>query len=154
MHINRIWHLCYKLEEYFNGKLINIISYLRYVINQKSFIKQCTHCIETKTFDYNKSDLYPEVKDLCKELGITSYSEAKGCNVCEGKGVQAGIQPFVEYLVFNDKLKSELAKCPTLYDMELLIRDKVKEDKSSLEYFVVNAINEGTIHPNELINLL
>jgi len=154
MHINRIWHLCYKLSEYFGDKMMNTISYLRYVLNQKSFIKQCPHCRETRIFDESSSDLYPEVKELCVSLGITSYSESKGCVKCEGKGVMPGIQPYVEYIVFDDKFKSELSKCSTLYEMELKIRDKVNEDKTSLEYFVLKSIKDGDIHPNELINLL
>lgn len=154
MHINRIWHICYKLQEYFGDKLINVISYMRYLVNQKSFIKQCPHCRETVTFEKNSSDLYPEVKELCIELGIKSYMQSKGCDKCEGKGTQAGIQPYVEYLVFTDKFKSDLCKCSGLYEMECLIREKVKLDETSLEYFVMDGIRSGDLHPNELINLL
>lgn len=153
-HINRIWHLCYKLDEYFSGNLMSVITYMRYVLNQKSFIKQCPHCRQERILDYSKSDLYPEVISLCKDLNITTYSESQGCKECNFTGSSVGIQPYVEYIIFDNKLKTELAKCSTLYEMEMVIRKKVDEDKTSLEYFVLKGVECGDLHPNQLINLL
>lgn len=152
-HINRIWHLPYKLEEYFGDKIINVITYLRYVLNQKALILQCPHCLETEIVEGSK-ELYSEVKDICKELGITSYKKAVGCDFCNNTGVRVGIQPFVEYIKFDDKLRSDLAKCTRVYDMEMVIKEHVKVNNCSLEFFMKRALMNGSIHPNQLLALL
>lgn len=152
-HINRIWHLPYKLEEYFGDKMMNVITYLRYVLNQKALVLQCPHCLETQIVEGSK-ELYPEVKDVCKELGITSYKRSMGCEFCNETGVRVGIQPFVEFIKFDDKLRSELAKCSRVYDMEVVIRNHVKANNCSLEFFMKRALMNGTIHPNQLLALL
>lgn len=152
-HINRIWHLPYKLEEYFGDKMINVITYLRYVLNQKALILQCPHCLETEIVEGSK-ELYSEVKDICKELGITSYKKAVGCDFCNNTGVRVGIQPFVEYIKFDDKLRSDLARCTRVYDMEMVIKEHVKANNCSLEFFMKRALMNGSIHPNQLLALL
>lgn len=152
-HINRIWHLPYKLEEYFGDKLVNVITYLRYVLNQKALILQCPHCLESLVLADSK-EIYPEVREICEEFGIEYYMKSAGCAVCDNTGVQKGIQPFVEYIKFDDKLKSELSKCSRTYDMEMVLRNHVKENNCGLEYFMKKALLDGSIHPNQLLALL
>lgn len=152
-HLNRIWHLCYKLKEYFGENIYNLFTNLNYVFNQKIFIKQCPHCQETYMLD-KYSDLYPEVLEIAKKHNISYYKESKGCNECNFTGVQKGIQPYVEYLIFDEDFRTKLFNCSTLYEMELLIKKKVHEDNSSLEYFVISDVMQGVLHPNQLITLL
>lgn len=153
LHIDRIWHLPYKLEEYFGDKLINVISYLRYVINQKAITLQCPHCLESLVLKDSK-EIYPEVMDLCKEFGIEYYMKSVGCDACENTGVRRGIQPFVEYIRFDNKLKSRLSKCTRTYEMEEVLREYVTENNCGLEYFMKKALLDGSIHPNQLLSLL
>lgn len=152
-HINRIWHLPYKLEEYFGDKLINVITYLRYVLNQKALILQCPECLESRVLKDSK-EIYPEVMEICEEFGIEYYMRSVGCPACEETGVKKGIQPFVEYINFDDKLKSELSKCSRTYEMEEVLRKHVKENNCGLEYFMKKALLDGSIHPNQLLALL
>lgn len=152
-HIDRIWHLPYKLEEYFGDKLINVITYLRYVINQKSITLQCPHCLESLVLK-EADEIYPEVKDICEEFGIEYYMKSTGCAVCNDTGIRTGIQPFAEYIKFDDKLKSDLSKCSRTYEMEEVLRNHVKRNNSGLEYFMRKALLDGSIHPNELLALL
>lgn len=152
-HINRIWHLCYKIKEYFQENTYNIFTHLNYVFNQKIFIKQCPHCQDTFTLTEN-SNLFPEVLELCYKFGITSYKVSKGCNKCNHTGVVRGIQPYVEFIVVDDELRRKLFRSQNLYDMELAIYDTVKEQKTSLEDFVIEDVRNGVLHPNQLVNLL
>lgn len=152
-HITRIWHLPYKLEEYFGDKLINVITYLKYVLNQKSLILQCPHCLETRVLKDSK-EIYPEVLGICEEFGIEYYSKSIGCDVCDKTGIQKGVQPFVEYIVFNDELKSQLSKCSRTYEMEEVLRKHVSDNNCGLEYFMKKALLDGSIHPNQLLTLL
>lgn len=152
-HIDRIWHLPYKLEEYFGDKLINVITYLRYVLNQKAITLQCPHCLESLVLKDSK-EIYPEVMELCEEFGIEYYMKAVGCPSCEDTGIRKGIQPFAEYIKFDHKLKSDLAKCSRTYEMEEVLREHVKANNCGLEYFMKKALLNGSIHPNELLALM
>lgn len=153
-HINRIWHFFYKLREYFGEDYVNVTTHLRFIVNQKSFVQQCPHCLETKYISEKEDNLFPEVLELCKKFNILSYKQSKGCTECDHKKVLPGIRPYAEYLVVDDDLKSKIAQLPTLFDIEQFIRDKVQKDNTSLEYFVCNDIKRGILHPNDLINLL
>jgi len=152
-HINRIWQLCYKLKEYFGENIYNLFTNLNYVFNQKIFIKQCPHCQDTYNLDKH-SNLYPEVIELAERYGITSYKQSKGCAVCNYTGVQPGIQPYVEYLIVDEDLRTGLFNCSTLHEMELLIKNKVIKENTSLEYFVISDVVQGVLHPNQLVTLL
>ena len=152
-HINRIWHLCYKLQEYFGDNIYNLFTNLNYVFNQKIFIKQCPHCQDTYNLDRH-SNLYPEVIELASRFNISSYRQSRGCKLCNHTGVQQGIQPYVEYIVFDEELRSGLFNCSTLHEMELLIKNKVMKENTSLEYFVIADVLQGTLHPNQLVTLL
>lgn len=152
-HINRIWHLCYKLQEYFGDNIYNLFTNLNYVFNQKIFIKQCPHCQDTYNLDRH-SNLYPEVIELASRFNISSYKQSRGCKLCNHTGVQQGIQPYVEYIVFDEELRSGLFNCSTLHEMELLIKNKVMKENTSLEYFVIADVLQGTLHPNQLVTLL
>lgn len=150
-HIKRIWHLCYKLEEYFKENLLNIITHMNIVLTQQIFIKQCPHCLESFALSKN-SNLLPEVIELAEKFGITSYMESQGCSKCNHTGVQRGIQPYVEYVIFNEDLRNELFQTKSLYEMENIIKAKVKTDGTSLEDFVIPDVINGTLHPNQLAN--
>lgn len=152
-HINRIWHLCYKIKEYFQENTFNIFTHLNFVFNQKIFIKQCPHCQETYMVSPN-ANLLPEVLDLCQKFGIVSYMESKGCNLCGNTGVQRRMQPYVEFIIVDDDLRRQLFKSSNLYEMEMAIFNKVKEQKTSLEDFVVEDVRRGILHPNQLVSLL
>lgn len=152
-HINRIWHLCYKIKEYFQENTYNIFTHLNYVFNQKIFIKQCPHCQETFSLT-DKSNLFPEVMELCLKFGISSYKVSKGCSRCDYTGVLPGIQPYVEYIIVDDSLRRKLFKAQNLYEMEMVIYNVVKEQGTSLEDFVIEDVKLGILHPNQLVNLL
>lgn len=152
-HINRIWDLCYKLKEYFGDNIYNLFTNLNYVFNQKIFIKQCPHCLETFTLD-KYSKLYPEVIDLAMKYNITSYKQSAGCSKCNNTGTIPGIQPYVEYLIFDDDFRTQLFNCSTLFEMDQVIRKKVQKDNTSLEHFVIADVLEGVLHPNQLVTLL
>ena len=152
-HINRIWHLPYKLEEYFGDKMINVISYLRYVLNQKALTLQCPHCLDTVVLKKSE-EIFPEVREICKEFDIDYYMRSRGCEECNNTGVKPGIQPFVEYLKFDDALRFKLSKCSRTFEMEEIIKNHVRDNNCGLEHFMKKALLNGSIHPNQLLALL
>ena len=133
--------------------MINVITYLRYVLNQKALILQCPHCLDTLLLKESK-ELYPEVIEICEQFQLEYYMKSRGCNVCNHTGVQTGIQPFVEYIKFDDKLRFELARCTKTYEMEEIIKQHVKDNHCGLEHFMKRALLNGSIHPNQLLALL
>lgn len=151
-HMDRIWHLPYKVDEYFGKNFMNTLIYLKYVLNQHIFIKQCPHCQDTYTLS-DDSNLLPEVIEACKNLGIKTYKVSRGCEKCGGTGELPGIQPYVEYLVFDDELRDKLFEANSLYDMLKIIKNKVMTEGTNLEAFVVPDIENGTLHPNQLASL-
>ena len=123
------------------------------MFNQKIFIKQCPHCQETYQLDKH-SNLFPEVLELAEKYNVTSYKESRGCEQCNHTGVMKGIQPYVEYIIFDEDFRTKLFNCSSLYEMELLIKDKVRKENTCLEYFVLEDISSGILHPNQLTTLL
>lgn len=152
-HINRIWHVCYKLDEYFGENMRNLFTHLRYVVNQKVFVKQCPHCLETYSVSKD-TDLEPEVLELLEKFDIKFYKESSGCEKCDYSKEIKGIQPYAEFVIFDEDFRTLLFNCSTMKEMEEAIKTRVRENNSCLEYFVVKDVIEGILHPRELVNLI
>lgn len=151
-HIDRIWHLCYKLDEYYHGNIMNIVTHLKYVICQKAFEEQCEHC--RKEMFTSTSKLDTEIKSILEEQEINVYYESVGCEHCKNTGLKRGIRPFVEVIFFDGNLKEEISKCESLYEMEKVLKKNVFDNRLNMEVFVYRAIRSGKIHPNSLYELM
>ena len=161
IHMDRIWHLPYKLNEYYGDSYKDVISQINGVMNQKMFDVMCPNCRE----------VYPtsSIRDLAKkafleERGLQNVWVAKGCEKCISTVKHSGHnktgsviganQPYVEFLRFDDKLKSRLLACDHAWQMEEIIKEVVRENKNTLEYTMFDGIQRGVLDYNALDYIL
>ena len=155
IHMDRIWHLPYKLNEYYGDSYKDVISQINGVMNQKMFDVMCPNCRE----------VYPtsSIRDLAKkafleERGLQNVWVAKGCEKCISTVKHSGHnktgsviganQPYVEFLRFDDKLKSRLLACDHAWQMEEIIKEVVRENKNTLEDTMFDGIQRGVLDYN------
>lgn len=147
-HVDRIWHLPYKLREYYGDEYKNIISQINGVFNQKMFGINCEHC--------RKEMLVEDLEDEChvdflKSRGFKKVYVSSGCSECSYTGLVVGKnQPYSEHLIFTEELKSELLSCAQPYDMERVLKNAVREQNQSLEDYMCNGFESGML---SVINL-
>jgi len=161
IHMDRIWHLPYKLNEYYGDSYKDVISQINGVMNQKMFDVMCPNCREA----------YPtsSIRDLAKkafleERGLQNVWVAKGCEKCISTVKHSGHnktgsviganQPYVEFLRFDDKLKSRLLACDHAWQMEEIIKEVVRENKNTLEDTMFDGIQRGVLDYNALDYIL
>lgn len=161
IHMDRIWHLPYKLNEYYGDSYKDVISQINGVMNQKMFDVMCPNCRE----------VYPtsSIRDLAKkafleERGLQNVCVAKGCEKCISTVKHSGHnktgsviganQPYVEFLRFDDKLKSRLLACDHAWQMEEIIKEVVRENKNTLEDTMFDGIQRGVLDYNALDYIL
>lgn len=161
IHMDRIWHLPYKLNEYYGDSYKDVISQINGVMNQKMFDVMCPNCRE----------VYPtsSIRDLAKkafleERGLQNVWVAKGCEKCISTVKHSGHnktgsviganQPYVEFLRFDDKLKSRLLACDHAWQMEEIIKEVVRENKNTLEDTMFDGIQRGVLNYNALDYIL
>lgn len=161
IHMDRIWHLPYKLNEYYGDSYKDVISQINGVMNQKMFDVMCSNCREA----------YPtsSISDLAKkafleERGLQNVWVAKGCEKCVSTVKHSGHnktgsviganQPYVEFLRFDDKLKSRLLACDHAWQMEEIIKEVVRENKNTLEDTMFDGIQRGVLDYNALDYIL
>ena len=146
MHVDRVWHLPYKLKEYYGDDYKDIISQINAVFNQKMFVKACTKCQETILVD-SISD--KSIATFLKSRGLTKIKHSLGCQYCSGTGKVFGSnRPYAEYIVFTDEIKRSLLACESPADMELVLHEYAEANK--LENVVFNAIKAGEVNYDSL----
>lgn len=142
MHINRLWHLPYKLHEYYHDDYKDIISQINLVVNQKMFGVMCPLCAD----DMLVEDIPEEYSLFLQKYDVTHVGISKGCKICTDTetGIKGNVlgrnQPYVEYVVFDDYVKSSLLACDYPYQMEKFLKDYLFSRKQSLEFTLAQAI--------------
>ena len=143
LHMNRIWHLPYKLKEYYGDDYKDVISQINGVFNQKMYGVNCPFCSQNFLIDELKNDKH---KMLAKKYGIASMAKSVGCEKCAGFGVQPGRnQPYVEHLLFTEEIIDKLLACDHPYQMERVIRDEVRSKHQTLEDYMMPEFEHGKI---------
>lgn len=148
-HINRLWNVCLKLQTYFGDDFRNLITQINGVVNQKMFVKLCPHC---RARVYHR-ELPRFILELLDKYDIKSFYKPIGCPSCKGTGRENSVQPYAEYLIFTEELKSKLVRCKELYEMEDVLKEECYKNESNLEVTLVNAIRNGVIPPEDLMIL-
>ena len=143
MHLDRIWHLPYRLQEYYGADYKNVISQINGVINQKMFGVACPYCQHTILTTEIENRL---VSEFLTSAGVKSIKVSRGCEKCTDPVTNAygsilgKNQPYAEHLLFDDNLKSELLACEQAWQMESVIKREVKQRKQSLEFYMLEGI--------------
>lgn len=149
LHINRIWHLPYKLKDYFGEAYKDLITQINGVVTQKMFVKVCPNCAR-ESGHRNFPDF---VLKLMDQYGINTFKEGEGCAECNFTGRANAVQPYAEYLIFDDEVKHDLLRCDKAYEMEDVIRRYVTEAHSNMEYSIRDAILAGVLNPIDFLKL-
>ena len=147
MHMDRLWHLPYKLKNYYGEEYKDVLSQINAVFNQKMFGVPCPECRNTVLVE----TLKPRQRDFLKEHNIHHVDVNSGCPFCGDTGLIHGRnQPYVEYLVFSPELKEKLLACDQPFQMETILKKEVMERQVSLEYRMSDAIARGELSVNSL----
>ena len=150
MHMDRVWHLPYKLREYYGDQYKDVISQINIVMNQKMFPKVCPVCRDKILVDTIEEDF---IRDYLKENGMTYVYTNHGCASCQHTGHIIGSnQPFAEFVLFNDDLISKLLACDSPTAMELILKKAATENR--LEKYMLGAIERGDLAYSALESVL
>lgn len=148
MHMNRIWHLPYKLKEYYGEDYKDVISQINGVFNQKMFgvnCDKCRHSVLVDEFKINKR------KEFFASHGIKTAITTHGCSSCKGSGLKTGAnQPYVEHLIFSEEIIDKLLACDHPFQMEVIIREEVRKKQQTLEEYMMTGFVNGDIPLNAL----
>lgn len=151
MHVDRLWHLPYKLKEYYGENYKDIISQIDTVFNQKMFGIPCPECQDSILSE----SLDKKFSSFLLSRNVNSVKINRGCNVCNDTGLIDGRnQPYVEFLEFTPSIKEDLLKCNEPYQMETLLRDYLMKSGNSLEDVMANAIDRGSLSIDALESIL
>lgn len=156
LHLDRIWHLPYRLKEYYGDSYKDIITQINGVINQKMFPVLCPHCSKATLSTMDRKHI-----DFLTKWNVEKIYVARGCPFCkdEDTGHYGTIigrnQPIVEHIVFTEDLKEQLIQCKEPYDMEQVLKRVVRDQKrQSLEHYMADAIRQGTLSTDALDYIL
>ena len=142
MHMNRIWHLPYKLKEYYGDDYKDIISQINGVFNQKMFGVCCPDCaVQTMV-----SELGSPYREKLEAMGVEFVTVSGGCSNCGNTGLLKGKnQPYAEHLIFDEELVSRLLQCDYPYQMEQILKDEVRKRGQAMEDYLRPAFEAGRV---------
>lgn len=148
MHMDRLWHLPYKLREYYGAGYKDLISQINGVFNQKMFDISCPHCRE-QILVADLSDLV--YREFLLNAGVLSVFRNHGCKKCNGTGkVQGKNQPYAEHLLFTADFKSRLLQCTEVFEMELQLYEEIHKSGQNLECYMLEGLRTGELNVSAL----
>lgn len=143
VHIDRLWHLPYKLKTYYKDNYKDVISQVSGVFNQKMFGVTCPHCASRLLVDSLQDKKH---KEFLSKHDVFSVLVSSGCEKCDWRGLIPGRnQPYVEHLLFDDGLKSKLLACKEPFEMERTLKEAVMERRQNLEFYMLDGIRRGVL---------
>lgn len=145
-HIDRLWHVFYKLKELYGDDYRDLISQLNMVANQKMYKRVCQTC---KTM-YDISFTKKEYQEFAQDYGITQYYQGSGCIDCGN----APTLPIMEVVYFTDEIKSNLLECSTIQQMEQYIKKYMFDHHLSMEFKIADMIKHGTLTVSDLDSII
>lgn len=140
-HVNRIWHVPNKLDEFFGEDYKTIISQLNAVINQKMFRR--IHCR-----DMQKRILQQDMNDFTKfayRCGVRQYFVPAA-----NAEVSHSLQPLTEILVITDEMKTAMLNFDEIWRAEQMLRIHIEKYHGTIENKLAEYINNGICELKEL----
>lgn len=151
MHMDRLWHLPYKLKEYYGDQFKDVISQISYVFNQKMFGIPCTKCKDRILVE----TLSAKQCKFLKTRKADNVETNSGCSYCGGTGLIPGRnQPYIEFLEFTPDIKDKLLACEAAFEMEQVLKDEVQSSGNSLEESMGEAVIDGRLSVDSLDYIL
>jgi type II secretory ATPase GspE/PulE/Tfp pilus assembly ATPase PilB-like protein len=149
-HVDRVWHLPYKLREYYGDDYKDVISQINAVFNQKMYVKMCPHCQERILVDSIEN---VKITEFLKNRGTEIVPVSTGCKFCNHTGiVVGGNRPYAEFVIFTNDIKRKLLRCESPAAMEEVLREAVKG--KALEDYVYDAVVRGEVSYTSLSLLM
>lgn len=146
-HINRIWNLTTKLEEFFKDKYKSVIQQLDIVLNQRMFRTQCKECSFEILVDSVKDE---KIRETLFKYGVEKVLDNRGCSKCK----LTPLQPYGEFILFDHEIVGNMISASTIYGSEEYIRKLVFEREQNLEYFVCKDIKKYKLHYSSLSQII
>lgn len=146
-HIDRVWHVPYKLNEFFGKEYKTILSQLNAVINQKMFRRW--EAPESQPMQ--KRILSKEQGDFemfCWKYGVRQYFQPE-----DAEKVTYRLQPLVEIIIFSDDMKSAMKNNDEIWRTEDIIRSHVEKCNGRIEHKLAEYINLGICSLDEMRRL-
>ena len=140
-HIDRIWHLPNKLNEFFEKDYKTIISQLNAVINLKMFRRWNVPNMQKRMLQPQGSDF----EKFAYRAGVRQYFVPTDI-----KRVKYTLQPLAEILVITDEMKSAMLNFEELWKSEQMLRMHVEKAHGTIENKLADYINEGICSLDEL----
>lgn len=145
-HVDRIWHVFYKLKELYGEDYRDLISQINALVNQKMYKRVCSSC--SAEFPIATADM--RYRHFAETFGIEKYRQNRGCDEC----IHAKIRPVAEILYFTDEIKSTLLECQTIQQMEQFVKKTMFTNKASLEFKLAKEINACRITLSDLDTII
>ena len=159
LHVNRVWHVPYKLLEYFGSEYKNVISQISGIFVQMMFEFLCPECRVQRRVE-EIPDSFSDVREFLTSKGVETVYDTRGCAKCLDqltgrKGYLPGYaRPRMEHLVFDNELRSKLTQCEAPYQMEQLLKEVIQQKKQSFEFTLLDEISNGTFHYSVIRSIL
>lgn len=143
-HLNRVWHLPNKLNEFFGDDYKTIISQLNAVVNQRMFLRWSGANMHKRILDKSAGPFAM----FAYQAGVRQYFVPEDLSK-----VTYHYQPMVEILVLDDQLKTALLNFDALSRAEETIKLRMQHEHATLENRVADYINNGYFSLDELRKL-
>ena len=138
-HIDRVWHLPYKLEEFFGKDYKTVISQVNAVINHKMFRR-----VVTPGSNLQRRTISAPTKDSPEwERNFYNFGGRQYYVLIDREKASFELQPLVEIMVLSEEEKTAILNFDEQYKAEDMMRIHAKERKQMLEYKVADFINRG-----------
>lgn len=144
-HIDRVWHVPYKLREFFGDDYKTIISQLNAVINQKMFRKWKSPSLQKRTLIKDQD----EFTKFCWKYGVRYFFQPVDLD-----DVTYGLQPLAEILVLDDSMKLAMANFDEIWRAEQMIQTRIEEQQGRIEHKLADYINRGICSIDEMRRIL
>lgn len=143
-HIDRAWHIPYKLREFFGEDYKTIISQLNCVINHKMFRRWKGPGLQKRTLVKEQGDF----ELFCYKAGVRQYFVPADLN-----RMRYELQPLVEIIILTDEMKTAILNFDEIWRAEQMLRSQIEQKHETLENKLAAQINEGTMSLDEMRRL-
>lgn len=140
-HIDRVWHLPYKLVEFFGKDYKTVISQLNVAINHKMFKKWTASSFQKRQLVKEQGPF----ELMCYIAGVRQYFVPEDATT-----VRYTLQPLVEIAVFTDEMKSAMLNFEDMWRAEQMISNQLKQKHLTLENKVAALVNAGVMSLDEM----
>lgn len=140
-HIDRLWHLPYKLQEFFGSDYKTILSQLNAVVNHKMFRRWEVERSQRRPLYREQGDF----EKFCYNYGVRQYFVPM-----VGSSIEYKLQPIIETLVITDSMKSAMLNFDEIWRAEDMLKSHLKQQRGCIEYKLAEYINNGWMSLEEM----